>query len=211
VILSAEEKVAAEKLHALTTRLLFLKYEMENAKKLGIHAPRMAWFKKRRSLEQALDKMHSVLRQSEWKIPEELDSCGEGMRTHHEDFSKCAKGTHKHFQKYLEAATIEGAGSLTIEGAGSTAHAHREPVQVSTSNVHQSADTGKGRHQLGVKFHRAANTNAEGAESWFTWAFIVLLFTVAAISVVVPPLLMCGWSIAAVQRLLGLHSGKGKD
>jgi hypothetical protein len=138
VILSAEEKVAAEKLHALTTRLLFLKYEMENAKKLGIHAPRMAWFKKRRSLEQALDKMHSVLRQSEWKIPEELDSCGEGMRTHHEDFSKCAKGTHKHFQKYLEAATIEGAGSLTIEGAGSTAHAHREPVQVSTSNVHHS-------------------------------------------------------------------------
>ena len=71
-----------------------------------------------------------VLRQSEWKIPEELSSCGEGMRTHHEDFSKCAKGTHKHFQKYLEAATIEGAGS--------TAHAHREPVQVSTSNVHHS-------------------------------------------------------------------------
>jgi hypothetical protein len=61
VIPSAEEKVAAEELHALTRRLLFLKYEMENAKKLRIHAPRMAWYKKRRSLEQALDKMHSSI------------------------------------------------------------------------------------------------------------------------------------------------------
>ena len=39
----------------------------------------------------------------------------------------------------------------------------------------------------------------------------MLLFTVAAISVVIASLLMCGWLIAAVQRLLGLHSGKGKD